>query len=356
MRTYEGYLDKVEHELTPQRRRQARHHHAVRDRRDDQGPRQRGADPRDPRRPRHDHVARHRQGQAAQGPRPARGRRVHRARAPRGRPCTRRATRSSPTASATTSPSTSRRSRRAAPTSAWSSSIPPEDQFTHWRSEYEADIMVSLASLAGERMFFDGDNSSGVSGDLESATQLATLMEGYWGMGSTVASHGVTHQVGIGGGGRPGETRRRRGARPAEGGPRRAHRGEARASCSSGPSELLGDNRRRGPRGRPRAGDQQDPDRRRHRGDHRGQPRAAHRRQRVPHPRVRRAWPSAYHERVLAAHKGHGQGRGAAAELNGQRAEEREPEPGRDLTAARGPARPAEARLSLEHPLHQHHV
>ena len=84
-------------------------------------------------------------------------------------------------------------------------SIPPEDQFTRWRSEYEADIMVSLASLAGERMFFGGDSSSGVSGDLESATLLATMMEGYWGMGSTVASHGVTHEVGIGGGGRPGE-------------------------------------------------------------------------------------------------------------------------------------------------------
>jgi ATP-dependent Zn protease len=83
-------------------------------------------------------------------------------------------------------------------------SIPPEDQFTRWRTEYEADIMVSLASLAGERMFFDGDNSSGVSGDLESATMIATLMEGYWGMGTTVASHGVTHRVGIGGGGKPG--------------------------------------------------------------------------------------------------------------------------------------------------------
>ena len=46
-------------------------------------------------------------------------------------------------------------------------SIPPEDQFTQWRSEYEADVMVSLASLAGERMFFEGDNSSGVSGDLD---------------------------------------------------------------------------------------------------------------------------------------------------------------------------------------------
>ena len=84
-------------------------------------------------------------------------------------------------------------------------SIRPEDQFTNWRSEYEADVMVSLASLAGERLFFDGDSSSGVSGDLESATTIATMMEGYWGMGSTIASHGVTQRVGIGGGGRPGE-------------------------------------------------------------------------------------------------------------------------------------------------------
>jgi cell division protease FtsH len=84
-------------------------------------------------------------------------------------------------------------------------SIPPEDQFTRWRSEYEADIMVSVASLAGEKIFFDGDSSSGVSGDLESATRIATFMEGFWGMGSTVTSHGVTHEVGIGGGGRPGQ-------------------------------------------------------------------------------------------------------------------------------------------------------
>jgi ATP-dependent Zn protease len=84
------------------------------------------------------------------------------------------------------------------------SSIPPEDLFTRWRSDYEADVMVSLASLVGERMFFEGDSSSGVSGDLESATQLAIFMEGYWGMGSTIASHGVTHRVGVAGGGRPG--------------------------------------------------------------------------------------------------------------------------------------------------------
>ena len=68
-------------------------------------------------------------------------------------------------------------------------SIPPDDQFTRWKSEYQSDILVSLASLAGERMFFEGDNSSGVSGDLESATTIASLMEGHWGMGSTISSH-----------------------------------------------------------------------------------------------------------------------------------------------------------------------
>ena len=50
------------------------------------------------------------------------------------------------------------------------SSVPPEDRFTHWRSEYDTDIQVSLASLAGERMLFEGDNSSGVGGDMRSAT------------------------------------------------------------------------------------------------------------------------------------------------------------------------------------------
>jgi ATP-dependent Zn protease len=77
-------------------------------------------------------------------------------------------------------------------------SIPPEDQFTTWRSHYESDIYVSLASLAGERMFFDGDSSSGVSGDLESATAVATNMEGIWGMGSTVSSYSTSTQLGLG--------------------------------------------------------------------------------------------------------------------------------------------------------------
>jgi ATP-dependent Zn protease len=86
-------------------------------------------------------------------------------------------------------------------------SIPPDDQFTRWRTEYEADILVSLASLAGERLFFDGDNSSGVSGDLESATTVASFMEGLWGMGSTISSHASNRrfEVGAPGGGGKGK-------------------------------------------------------------------------------------------------------------------------------------------------------
>jgi cell division protease FtsH len=78
-------------------------------------------------------------------------------------------------------------------------SIKPEDLFTQWKSDFEADVMVALASLAGERMFFEGDSSSGVSGDLNAATLLATYMEGYWGMGETLAVHGVARQLGSGG-------------------------------------------------------------------------------------------------------------------------------------------------------------
>jgi cell division protease FtsH len=93
-------------------------------------------------------------------------------------------------------------------------SIPPEDQFTRWRSEYETDILVSLASLAGERMFFDEDSSSGVSGDLESATTVASFMEGFWGMGSTVSSYSTAKRLEVGspGGGQAG--RRKKGQDP----------------------------------------------------------------------------------------------------------------------------------------------
>jgi ATP-dependent Zn protease len=70
--------------------------------------------------------------------------------------------------------------------------IPPEDQMFEWKSEREIDVMGSLASLAGERMFFDGDNSSGVGSDLQNATRIVMTNLGLVGMGDTIASHTVT--------------------------------------------------------------------------------------------------------------------------------------------------------------------
>ena len=80
--------------------------------------------------------------------------------------------------------------------------VKPEDQYTTWRSDYESEIQMFLASLAGERMFFDNDNSSGVAGDLEAATTIAAAMEGLFGMGQTVSSlsAGQRLQVGTPGG------------------------------------------------------------------------------------------------------------------------------------------------------------
>jgi cell division protease FtsH len=72
------------------------------------------------------------------------------------------------------------------------SSIPEEDRMFEWRSEYEVDLMVSIASLAGERMFFEGDNSAGVGGDMRSATSLAAAMEGTMAMGDTITSFAGT--------------------------------------------------------------------------------------------------------------------------------------------------------------------
>jgi ATP-dependent Zn protease len=52
--------------------------------------------------------------------------------------------------------------------------IPLEDRFVEWRSEVDIDVMTFLASLAGERMFYDGDHTQGVGGDMAAATSLVT--------------------------------------------------------------------------------------------------------------------------------------------------------------------------------------
>lgn len=75
-----------------------------------------------------------------------------------------------------------------------------DDTFVTWRSMYEIDILVSLASLAGERMFFEGDSSAGVNGDLRTATYFSTVMESAYGMGDTIAAQAVVQEL-IGGSG-----------------------------------------------------------------------------------------------------------------------------------------------------------
>ena len=71
-------------------------------------------------------------------------------------------------------------------------SIPPEDQFVEWRSEREVDVMTFLASLAGERLFFQGDHSTGVGGDMRGATAITTQALAYYAMGDTIAARSVT--------------------------------------------------------------------------------------------------------------------------------------------------------------------
>ena len=66
--------------------------------------------------------------------------------------------------------------------------IAMEDRFTLWKSEYETEVMTFIASLAGERMFFEGDNSAGVGSDLRAATSIVASMEGVYGMGDGVTS------------------------------------------------------------------------------------------------------------------------------------------------------------------------
>ena len=53
-------------------------------------------------------------------------------------------------------------------------------------------MITFLASLAGERLFFEGDHSTGVGGDMRGATALTTQMLAYFAMGDTIASRSVT--------------------------------------------------------------------------------------------------------------------------------------------------------------------
>jgi ATP-dependent Zn protease len=57
-----------------------------------------------------------------------------------------------------------------------------EDRFGHWRSEEVASLIWTLGAMAAEYVFY-GQNTTGVGGDLGSATFQASRMVGLCGMG-----------------------------------------------------------------------------------------------------------------------------------------------------------------------------
>ena len=62
-----------------------------------------------------------------------------------------------------------------------------EERFTQSRSEIEALIEIAMGGLVAEEVFF-GETSSGVAGDLQSATNAACQMVGAFGMGDSLIS------------------------------------------------------------------------------------------------------------------------------------------------------------------------
>jgi cell division protease FtsH len=76
--------------------------------------------------------------------------------------------------------------------------VPLEEQMFKWRSDVEVDVMTFLASLAGERMFYDGDNTSGVGGDMRAATSLVSQHLLGAAMGDTLRSFSGLSTVTIG--------------------------------------------------------------------------------------------------------------------------------------------------------------
>ncbi len=69
--------------------------------------------------------------------------------------------------------------------------IPLEDRFVEWRSEIEIGVMTFLASLAGERLFYDGDHTQGVGGDMAAATSIVTRSFLTHAMGPNLRAYGL---------------------------------------------------------------------------------------------------------------------------------------------------------------------
>src|SRR5205085_7047306 len=68
-----------------------------------------------------------------------------------------------------------------------------EERFSSWRSEEMAQLIWALGAMAAEKVFY-GENSTGVGGDVQSATARAAWMVGACGMAPEPAgSNGSTN-------------------------------------------------------------------------------------------------------------------------------------------------------------------
>ena len=61
-------------------------------------------------------------------------------------------------------------------------SMEKDERFSHFRSYVMGRLIMTLGAMAAEQVFY-GENSQGVSGDVYSATSMASLMVGVWAMG-----------------------------------------------------------------------------------------------------------------------------------------------------------------------------
>jgi ATP-dependent Zn protease len=61
-------------------------------------------------------------------------------------------------------------------------SMEKDERFSHFRGQVMGSLIMTLGAMAAEHVFY-GENSQGVSGDLQSATATAAAMVGFWGMG-----------------------------------------------------------------------------------------------------------------------------------------------------------------------------
>lgn len=76
--------------------------------------------------------------------------------------------------------------------------VPLEEEGFPWRTTEEAEVMTFLASLAGERIFYEKDNSAGVGGDMRASTTMVYRMLGFAAMGERLSSQSV-YMSGMGG-------------------------------------------------------------------------------------------------------------------------------------------------------------